>query len=125
MTLTFEVNADKGLKRKLAEDQPLTPEKRLNHNHTDNAGTVGQAQTAPLPKPKRSNYVLHANLIGHTKAVSAVKFSPDGKWLASSCTYFIFSQVIPLFHMMSTLCWICEKGDVERLILILFLFISR
>lgn len=36
-------------------------------------------------RPTRLNYVPHMTLRGHKRGVASVKFSPDGKWIASCC----------------------------------------
>lgn len=38
-----------------------------------------------IERPKRLNYVPHMTLKGHKRGVAQVKFSPDGKWVASCC----------------------------------------
>lgn len=39
-----------------------------------------------VERPTSLRYVPHMTLRGHKRGVAAVKFSPDGRWIASCCT---------------------------------------
>lgn len=38
-----------------------------------------------VERPRTLNYALHMTLRGHKRGVAAVKYSPDGRWIASCC----------------------------------------
>lgn len=91
-----------------------------------------QSQTPPPERPRTLDYALQYTLKGHKRGVAAVKFSPDGKWIAScsaDCTLKIWSAATgALQHTLeghlagiSTLAWspdsrVLASGSDDKLI---------
>ena len=75
-------------KRIKLEHPAPTPPEATQAPETNLDVVYGQKSSEPIqPLPEDQQYVRRYVLRGHKKAVSSVKFSPDGKFLASACSH--------------------------------------
>lgn len=92
--LQYDSNGDDGARLQYAYDEDFDSEaeQAFHTPHTQHGD--GEDEEAPLSprskkqkisqqRPTRLNYVPFLTLRGHKRGVSIVKYSPDGKWIAS------------------------------------------
>lgn len=70
-----------------AYDEDLTSDAENAFQTPDHVSEdeAAQPKRRKIERPRRLNYVPHMTLRGHKRGVAAVKFSPDGRWIASAC----------------------------------------
>lgn len=108
VTMKEEQSEDAGQVSMLEPQEAALPdttsEGRVDSRHQEEATSksIAEASSASFPPPPippepvhaPPDYVVKYQLTGHRKHISAVKFSPDGKWLATAGTFWLFATLM-------------------------------
>ncbi len=72
------------------------------------------AKRQKLERPKRLNYKPYMTLRGHKRGVAAVKYSPDGRWIASCCRTPLEDGWLGTYLLTGTCSGGCNDQDLGR-----------
>ena len=95
----------------MAQVQPTVAQGQPATEAAPAAAAPAQANGAPKNDGQvLPNYKLVRELVGHQKAVASLKFSPDGKWIAS------------VSADRSIRIWNVDDGKAEKIVSLLYVF---
>jgi WD40 repeat protein len=100
-------NGEEDVQLQYAYDEDMGSEEEETF-HTPDSATPKKRR---IERPTRLNYVPYMTLRGHKRGVAAVKFSPDGRWIASCCWY---SWTRGCMYLLIHCSCRCNNQDMER-----------